>query len=159
MIWTLSIILVILFTVFVVYVVDKRSTHELVFPFQEPERSENPFITINIQGIPLNMIIDSGAACSIILIEAANKLNYDASARKIELTALTTESIQTSVINIPFTIGGRLIKEDFMVYEEFSIGNFSRMGIPIHGILSHAFLNKVKGKIDYQRRALIIPKL
>lgn len=147
--WFIFILLLIVVTI-------KRSNGGLIYQFQEIERTEIPYITINIQGISLNMIIDTGAAMSILVANVAQKLNFDVSNRTAELSALTTDSIKSTIISVPMTVNGIHIREDFALYEECDIGNFQRRGIQIHGILSNTFLEKVKGHIDYNKHVLII---
>ena len=65
-----------------------------------------PYVTLNIQDNFLNMIVDTGCAVSLLHDKALQQMElllpYRESEKRINLTALTTETVQSSSINIDF---------------------------------------------------------
>ena len=129
-----------------------RSTAK--YPFQRWEKSDLPFITVNVQGNSLNMIADSAGAVSIIRKEVLNKISYEPNSRKINLAALTDDKIQSDVVSIPITINGKEIKTDFVVYDSDDIACFKKHGIIMDGLLGVEFFKASNGIIDFKSQAV-----
>lgn len=129
-----------------------RSTAK--YPFQRWEKSDLPFITVNVQGNSLNMIADSAGAVSIIRKEVLNKISYEPNSRKINLAALTDDKIQSDVVSIPITINGKEIKTDFVVYDSDDIACFKKHGIVMDGLLGVEFFKASNGIIDFKSQAV-----
>lgn len=130
-----------------------------VHVFQEIRKKPDiPYITIDIQGVKLNMIVDTGCGISIISENALSGLEHQPSARLISLSAMTSDSLESRVVSIPINVNGRTINEDFAIYDKGSdIAGFGAMyGIEMHGILGNEFLEKVKGKIDYEHHCITL---
>jgi len=126
--------------------------------FQNFPRTDVPYVTLNIQGKLLNMIVDTGCGISILSKDALKDLKYEESPRKINLNSLTPSSLVTEVVTVPFIIGGKEIKEDFSVYSQDDIGCFgANYGVVMHGLLGNEFFAKTKCKIDFKKNSLIIP--
>jgi hypothetical protein len=127
------------------------------YSFQSWEKSDLPFINIDVQGHSLNMITDSAAAVSIIRKEVLKDLNYEPSSRSVNLAALTEESVNSEVVAIPININGKEIKTDFVVYDSDDIACFRKHGIIMDGLLGVEFFKATKGMIDFQNQTVKFP--
>lgn len=126
--------------------------------FNNFPRTDVPYVTINVQGLSLNMIVDTGCGISIISKDALNNLKYEESPRKIHLNSLTPDSLASEVVTIPLNVGSKSIKEDFAVYSQKDIACFgANYGVIMHGLLGNEFFAKTKCKIDFKKNSLIIP--
>lgn len=129
------------------YVMNRK----VVYKFQEYNKVDLPYIALDIQGKTFNMLLDSGASVSVIGDKSLNSIEYEESKRKVELCALTDDSIPSRVVKIPFTVNKKKYTEEFVVYPESDIAGFeSKYGIAINGLLSKEFFDKTKGKIDFK---------
>jgi hypothetical protein len=127
------------------------------YSFQSWEKSDLPFINIDVQGHSLNMITDSAAAVSIIRKDVLKNLTYDRSSRSVNLAALTDESVNSEVVAIPITINGKEVKTDFVVYDSDDIACFKRHGIIMDGLLGVEFFKATKGLIDFKNQTVKFP--
>ena len=127
------------------------------YSFQSWEKSDLPFITIDVQGHKLNMITDSAAAVSIIRKDVLKNLSYEPNSRSINLAALTDESVSSEVVAIPININGKEIKTDFVVYDSDDIACFKKHGIIMDGLLGVEFFKATKGRIDFQNQTVKFP--
>jgi hypothetical protein len=127
------------------------------YSFQSWEKSDLPFITIDVQGHKLNMITDSAAAVSITRKEVLKDLNYEPSSRSVNLAALTDESVNSEVVAIPININGKEIKTDFVVYDSDDIACFRKHGIIMDGLLGVEFFKATKGLIDFKNQTVKFP--
>lgn len=127
------------------------------YPFQSWEKSDLPFITIDVQGQSLNMITDSAAAVSIIRRDVLKKLHYIESSRRVSLEALTDDGIKSEVVVIPININGKEIKTDFVVYDSDDIACFRKHGIIMDGIFGVEFFKATKGLIDFNNQIVKFP--
>lgn len=127
------------------------------YDFQSWEKADLPYITIDVQGHPLNMVTDSAAAISIIRREVLSNLEYEQSTRKINLAALTDESLHSEVVTIPIHVNGKEIKTDFVVYDGDDIADFRRQGITMDGILGVEFFKVAKGIVDFNTQTVKFP--
>ena len=133
------------------------SKRKTVLWFQNYGKVDIPYVVIDIQGIPFNMIVDTGCGVSIISSETLQMLDFKESQRKISLSAITDDAIKSGVVTVPIEISGKTMDEDFAIYPKTNIGNFNVMyGITIHGILGNEFLDRRNAKIDYSKHAIII---
>ena len=129
-----------------------------VFLFQNENKTDIKYITIGVQDQQLNMLVDTGCGISIIRSDVAQTLRHSRSPRKINLQALTPDSLASDVVTIPITVGNKEIAEDFATYNEKDIANFEALyGITLHGILGAEFFEKTNCQIDYKKHCLIIP--
>lgn len=143
-IWLLCVVLIL---ALIVKVVLKR---KYTYPFLDYGRSDVPYITIDIQGQPLNMAVDTGCSVSVIVNGIIDKLSYEDSPRNINLSALTSDTLHSNVITVPVTIGNKEFKNDFVVHYDDDLGNFQKLyGVTLHGILGNEFLEHTKCQIDY----------
>ena len=128
----------------------------MIAKFQNFHKTDIPYITLDVQGIPLNLIVDTGCGISIISRQAAKKLSFEESPRKISLSALTSDSLkEPAVVVIPITVDNRQVYEDFVVYDNNDIANFqSNYGITIHGLLGNEFFQNTDCKIDYNNHTV-----
>lgn len=130
-----------------------------VFEFQNYNDVDIPFVTLNIQGNLMNMIVDTGCGVSI-LNEAAIKnceLLYRNSDRKVSLSAMTDESVEMGAKKISFNIGKKEVTEDFFIHNVSDFGNFNSMyGIECHGLLGSSFFNNYNCKIDFKKHTLTV---
>ena len=127
------------------------------YSFQSWEKSDLPFITLDVQGHKLNMITDSAAAVSIIRKEVLNDLFYEPNSRSVNLAALTADSVSSEVVAIPININGKEVKTDFVVYDSDDIACFRRHGIIMDGLLGVEFFKATKGMIDFQNQTVKFP--
>ena len=127
------------------------------YSFQSWEKSDLPFINIDVQGHSLNMITDSAAAVSIIRKDVLKNLTYDRSSRSVNLAALTDESVNSEVVAIPININGKEVKTDFVVYDSDDIACFKKHGIIMDGLLGVEFFKATKGMIDFQNQTVKFP--
>ena len=127
------------------------------YSFQSWEKSDLPFINIDVQGHSLNMITDSAAAVSIIRKDVLKNIAYEPSSRNINLAALTEESVNSEVVVIPININGKEIKTDFVVYDSDDIACFRKHGIIMDGLLGVEFFKATKGLIDFKNQTVKFP--
>ena len=129
-----------------------------IYLFQNDNKTDIKYISLDVQGRLLNMLVDTGCGISIIRSDVVDVLEHNKSPRKISLQALTPDSLASNVVSIPITIGNKKIIEDFALYRESDIANFEALyGITLHGILGAEFFEKTNCKIDYKKHCLIIP--
>lgn len=157
MIETILILLWILFiavSLWVAFHCINKHTYE----FQHFNRVDIPYITIDIQGNLLNMIVDTGCGISIIRKDVLSELEYETSPRNLSLAALTSDSLSSNTVSIPFNIGKKEFTEDFVVYPETDLANFqSQYGITMHGLLGTEFFKATKCQIDFVNHSVIFP--
>lgn len=154
MLTVLSILIVLLF-ISLVYLNYKDKS--VSYDFESPEKVDLPYISIDIQGHTFNMITDSAASVSIIKKEALDQLVYEVSPRKINLSAITNDSIAASVVTVPLSIKDRGVEVDFVVYDNTDIADFEcKYGIKLHGILGVEFFKKTKGIINFKEQSVTL---
>ena len=124
------------------------------YSFQSWEKSDLPFITLDVQGHKLNMITDSAAAVSIIRKDVLKDLTYEPNSRSVNLSALTADSVNSEVVAIPIIINGKEVKTDFVVYDSDDIACFRRHGIIMDGLLGVEFFKATKGLIDFKNQTV-----
>ena len=139
------------------FIVKRYMNSTAKYSFQSWEKSDLPFITIDVQGHKLNMITDSAAAVSIIRKDVLNNLTYDRSSRSVNLAALTDESVNSEVVAIPININGKEVKTDFVVYDSDDIACFKKHGIIMDGLLGVEFFKATKSMIDFQNQTVKFP--
>lgn len=140
------------------YIVRKHLPSSAKYPFQSWEKTDMPYIVLDIQGKKFNMITDSGASVSIIRHDVLDEIEWEPSSRKISLAALTNDRVDTGVVVIPIMIKGKETTHDFVVYGNEDIADFSnKYGITIHGILGVEFFKKTRGIVDFNKHAVIFP--
>ena len=127
----------------------------MTLKFQNFHKTDIPYITLDVQGKPLNMIVDTGCGMSIISKDAVDNIDVQESPRKVALSALTADSMNPKVVVIPVNIDGKQIYEDFAVYEGSDIANFQKLyGITIHGLLGNEFFQNTDCHIDYSNHTV-----
>lgn len=127
------------------------------YSFQNYNTVDIPYISLDIQGVLLNMIVDSGGAVSIITENALHQLSYEESKRQVNLNAITGENVPSKMVTIPVNISGKEVKEDFVVHPVSDFGGFEVMyGITIHGLLGNEFFEKTGCKIDYKKHTVTL---
>lgn len=128
-----------------------------LFLFQNYAKVDIPYIIIGIQGHPLNMIVDTGAAVSIICENALQNLSFEPCQRSVQLNALTNESVPARMVTIPLTLKSSTLEEDFVVHPTEDLADFGHMhGITIHGILGNEFLERTGCRIDYKKHTVTL---
>ena len=65
--------------------------NSMIAKFQNFHKTDIPYIVVEVQGKPLNMIVDTGCGMSIIEKKALKGLKYTVSPRNISLSALNFE--------------------------------------------------------------------
>ena len=139
------------------FIVKRYMNSTAKYSFQSWEKSDLPFINIDVQGHSLNMITDSAAAVSIIRKDVLKNLTYEQSSRSVNLAALTDESVNSEVVAIPININGKEVKTDFVVYDSDDIACFKKHGIIMDGLLGVEFFKATKGMIDFQNQTVKFP--
>jgi hypothetical protein len=139
------------------FMAKKYMSNTAKYSFQSWEKSDLPFITIDVQGHKLNMIADSAAAVSIIRKGILKDLIYEPNSRIVHLEALTEEGVNSQVVAIPININGKEIKTDFLVYASDDIACFRKHGIIMDGILGVEFFKATKGMIDFHNQTVKFP--
>ena len=155
-------IIFILWFVFIIMLLSaiarKLVNKSCILPFQNYDDTDIPYITLEIQGFQLNFLVDTGCGVSIILNSVLQNIEYTESSRKVQLEALTSDSLHAGMVTIPININGKHIEEDFVLYDKQDIANFNvHYGITIHGILGNEFLDKTGCQIDYKNHIVVIP--
>lgn len=156
----ITIVYIILIAVLVLfsYISYKAANKYLKYPFQNWEKSDLPYITIDVQGHQLNMIADSGGGMSVIRKEALDKISYTPSTRIVEMLALSNEGgLPSEVVTIPITINGKEFETDFLVFYSDDIGGFKRRGISMDGLLGVEFFKKTGGIVDFNTKTVKFP--
>ena len=148
---------VVVVLILLAYIARKHVDKTAKYSFQSWEKSDLPFISIDVQGHLLNMITDSAAAVSIIRKDSLQGLQYEPSSRSVNLAALTDESVNSSVVAIPISVNGKEIKTDFVVYDSDDIACFRKHGIIMDGLLGVEFFKATKGMIDFQNQTVKFP--
>lgn len=140
------------------FMVRKLFNRSYSYDFQNYDKTDIIYITVDVQGFMLNLLVDTGCGVSIISQDVLSQIEYKESSRKVQLAALTSDSLHSGMVTIPFTINGKQIEEDFVTYDKQDIANFqAHYGITIHGILGNEFLEKTGCKIDYKNHKVIVP--
>ena len=135
----------------------KLAKYSYVFQFQDFDKADIPYIAMEVQGIMLNFIVDTGCGVSLISKSVLDSISYEDSVRQVQLEALTPDSLHSGMVTIPITINGEQLEEDFVLYDKDDIANFqAHYGIIIHGILGNVFLDKTGCKIDYKKHTVTI---
>ena len=154
-IFSLWIAFVIVTIILLVYNLKSKSYKKYLF--QNYSKVGIPYVILDVQGHPLNLIVDSGAAVSVITKEALGIVSYEPCMRRIEVSATTNESIPANMVTIPVNINGRELREDFIVHDVEDLANFkTQHGIVAHGILGNEFFDKTGCKIDYRKHVVTL---
>lgn len=154
MITDILIILWFLFIVLAIGVIVWKLSHRVQL-YNFTNKVDVPYITIDIQGHPFNMVVDTGCGVSIITANALSSIKYTDSTRKINLQAVTDETLPSDMVSVPITINGKELVEDFVVHYAEDFGGFQvSSGITIHGLLGNEFFEKTHCKIDYNKHTV-----
>lgn len=118
-------------------------------------KSDIPYITIDIQGNQLNMIVDSGAGVSMVTEDALSFLEYYETEREVTLQGLVNESTPPKMVSIPINVKGNEVVEDFIRIQADDFAGFGRKyGVTIHGLLGNEFFEKTGCVIDYKNHSV-----
>lgn len=140
------------------YICFNAADKYLKYPFQNWEKSDIPYITIDVQGHQLNMIADSGGSMCIIRKDVLNEIDYKPSTRAVEMRALTNEGLPSEIVTIPITINGKEFDTDFIVYDLDDIGGFKyKCGVEMHGLLGVEFFKATGGIVDFNNQTVKFP--
>ena len=154
-------ILIFLWALFIVAVLAiclKRAfCSDTSFEFQNFEAVEIPYVTIDIQGNLLNMLVDTGCAVSMLTKYALDnsEMLYKKSGRNVALSAVTSDTVNAEGITIEFNVGRKTVSEDVFIHDVDDFGNFMAMhNIQLHGILGSSFFDKNNCQIDFKHHTL-----
>ena len=140
---------------------DKLCRKGTSFKFNNyPDVVDVPYITMDIQGNLLNLVVDSGCGVSLFGSDVFKdrEFMYRKTNSSVHLAAITSDNVKSDLMRIDFNIGKKEVYEDFALCDVNDFGNFERMcGIKVHGILGSSFFDRYKCKIDYSKHRLIIP--
>lgn len=138
-------------------IVRKMLCRSFIYPFKDYDKTDVPYITVDIQGHELNFLVDTGCGVSVISKYVLERLSYQSSNRTVNLVALTPDSLNSNMVTIPLTVNGKRIEEDFVLYDNPDFGNFKQLyGIELHGILGNEFLEKTGCQIDYKNHVVVV---
>ena len=152
-------IIILLWLVFVVSLICclvnyLKTRNNQIYSFQAL-KSDIPYITIDIQGNSLNMIVDSGAGVSLITEEALSFLKYEETEREVTLQGIVNESTPPKMVTIPISVKGQEVKEDFIrIHADDFAGFGKKYGVIIHGLLGNEFFEKTGCIIDYKNHSV-----
>lgn len=127
--------------------------------FKNFEAVEIPYVTIDIQGNLMNMVVDTGCAVSLLNIPSISncELMYKKSGKSVNLCAITSDRVNSDGITIDFNVGKKKVTEDFYLQNTDDFGNFNTIhGTTLHGLLGSSFFEKNNCKIDFKTHQLII---
>lgn len=130
------------------------------FDFQNFGVTDIPYITLNIQGNLMNMIVDTGCGISMLVVPALKEMEllYKKSSKRVALSAITNDKVNAGAITVDFNIGKKKVTEDFYLQDYEDFGNFQKMyGITVHGLLGTSFFDNNNCRIDYKNHRLIVP--
>ena len=153
----LAVMLVIAVPILLLYSQRNKKKHS--YPFNNFGKVDIPYVTLDIQGHLLNLIVDSGCGISIIHTPTLEekKLLYNVSEKKVDISSLTTDKKTLDSVFIDFVLNGKIITQEFFTHNDDDFGNFKQMyGIEIHGLLGSDFLDAYKCSIDYNKHSLIV---
>lgn len=140
-----------------VLAVSKKYSNGVSHKFQNFGEVDIPYVTMNIQGNPMNMIVDTGCGVSMLNLPSLKgcELMCKLTNKAISLSALTSDKVEARAMNVEFNVGKKKISEDFFMQEHEDFGNFNRMyGINIHGLLGSSFFSKNNCNIDFKTHTL-----
>ena len=130
-----------------------------LFKFIDFEKIEIPYVTIDIQGYKLNMVVDTGCSVSLLSVPAIAdyKIDYVESGKSVDLSAITSDKVTSNAVTITFEVFGKEVTEDFYLQDVEDFGNFQKMhGVVLHGLLGSSFFDANKCKIDFKNHCLIM---
>lgn len=130
------------------------------YDFKQYDEFEMPYVTINIQDIPMNLLVDT--ACTVSMLNKPSfenrELLYQDTGKKMSLTAVTNQEIVSSTIIVKYNIGKKEVEDEFFVQDEKDFGDCQKKhGITIDGVIGAAFLDKYNCIVDFKKHKLIIP--
>lgn len=118
------------------------------------EKSELPVITVTIDGVKHNMLVDSGSDASYIDKNALKEMNKELIGHQNGIVGGTSiDENQTNVYEINFTCGNKELKEEFTENDFNQIFTFIKQnsGVKLTGILGTRFLIKHKCILDFDK--------
>ena len=130
------------------------------YKFRHFDAVEIPYVTMDIQGNTMNMIVDTGCAVSLLNIPSLKhcELLYKKVDKEVTLAAITEEKTRAKAISVDFNIGKKKVTEEFFLQNVDDFGNFEKMhNVTIHGLLGSSFFEANKCKIDFKTHSLIVP--
>lgn len=157
----MSVLLVFIWAVFLLSIVSlmlwRACSRNPQYIFQQYGPVDIPYVTINIQGNELNLIVDSGCGTSILNKPAIDKfgIDYKNLNKGYSITALTEEKMDINCILVEYELHGKTVTDEFSVYNTPDFGNFMRMyGIEIHGLLGTNFFDAHSCTLDFKEHCL-----
>jgi hypothetical protein len=133
-----------------------KSKHKSYKFINDIDVTDIPFVTIEIQGVKCNFIVDSGADASIIspnFIDENNIIHKKAQ-NNYSLISAEGKTFDTPIAKVPLVINHKLTSEIFALND--NIENIFSCDVKISGLLGSPFLNKHQCKIDYKNHKLDI---
>jgi len=128
---------------------------------QIPFQYLNNFIVVkvNVNGLPLKFILDSGAAQTVITkrvltkhleVDYSNKVTFYGSDLLTELYAYPIKNTDLTIGNLTFAQQiSYVLEEDYLALE-------TMVGLPVHGIMSMHHFDKLVLKVDYKKMVLTV---
>lgn len=120
-----------------------------------------PYVSLDIQGHNLNMIVDTGCGSSILHKSSVEEfgIKYTETNKRTTLSALTHETIDTPNIFVDYNLLDERVRDEFILYDAKEFGNFNTLyGIQLHGLLGNDFFNAHKCSVDFENHTLNVKK-
>lgn len=151
--WTLLVVAVSM--LFLYYFTNRGMKYD----FQHYDELEMPYVTVNIQDIPMNLLIDTG--CTISMLNKPSfenhELLYQDTGKRLALTAVTSQEVVSNTIIIKYNIGKKEVEDEFFVRNEKDFAGYQKKhNITIDGLIGAAFLDKYNCVVDFRKHKLII---
>ena len=95
------------------------------------------------------MMLDTGSNSNVLTIEMAESIDWQnlLQEKKTKLHGMSGSVIESSNVNVSFTLDGSQIEESFCICQDFHEDSFGNL--PIIGILGNEFMQRHRLVIDY----------
>jgi predicted aspartyl protease len=122
------------------------------FPFKLVTQSPLILVEVEANGIPLRLVLDTGASGCCLSTEAAERIGVEKGEEHALNGSSTMNGYMTQLASLK--VGDREQRDVMVVAADF-VSHLSEKGkTPIDGILGHNFWSKYRLTIDYPNRSL-----
>lgn len=119
-------------------------------------------LPINVNGIPLNFLVDTGVEETILFSLDQNKAVSLFNVEKIMLKGLGSQEPIEGLKSYKNTLsvkGLEFLNQEIIIVLDQDFNFSSTLGIEVNGIIGYHFFSKITAKIDYQRKHIFIYNL
>ncbi len=117
-------------------------------------------LTIRINGIRGEFILDTGASTSCIGLDSVTHFGLNSEASEIKASGAGATNMETRIArDNDLTVGGRSLRNvDFILFDLYHINEALTQvnELPVQGILGADLLKKLRAVIDYGRNVLYV---